>query len=867
MRRLSRVVFCSLGIFPLLFKAPIVSDVSADGVDAALCTERAWEVYNKACDSIVPDIFYADDVQTEQLMPTETAFGRKQIDQLIYPTLGNPNLVVVDSEKSTLDFVLRLESNALASLELDRRNNTSNPRWTDISFKQDAQNYLAFYLISRKDRALGESKTSIANGGIRIQYTDLATGAIRPGFALQLHRGFNQYPQALRSRQTVHFSADANQLVQVPDGLYDVRFELVVGGKLVAREFQYNAARVFQKGPSQDQYTALNVTDSQVSISDILEQIIPGSDLDKKSFREISLHKLQQFVEYVNTTQDQRIQKSAFITFNGDLHNGGSPASLATRVVSRTYLEESRAILNTLKELNYPIFLLPGNHDGYVATGQRPSAVAQLERSQKKPDLKDVVKEASAEAGKNFSDEEWGAYENYLRATESRPGGNHADIFQGRYVRRAGIQSLEDWQDVSSQPVANRVLYDGFNHWRKNYGPLYYTFSFGANRYIALNTYDLRQHRRTGWGMYTVNYGGGMSPFQMDWFRQQLERADARGEDIIVMAHHDPRGGHKGEDFPYYYKQIEYEGMSDSFTNYVKGEVLNPVICAKVPDFLKSKNKMLSCLHDGLQEWMLADDEFDCDNADLKKTSDPDGARRCDTDLFKPTETGKMKKHAMYSGYQFIDKLSTIKNFRTLLLGHTHYHSVEILKGGDELIPDHVILSAEMQNTYKEIESQNPMRLFSRLVRASSEKKPEFTDKALENRGIYRTVVAESENLGKVVELVFGKASNQTFKRVIEGNPEERELAVLRLTSVANMTSQKYKGDPMFGFSVLGIEDRADQRGYRSAQVNHIYYYQNVIEKKSGERFSQVAELRLDRTQRAQLIKGQGLLDRIFTME
>src|SRR5690606_26669659 len=121
-------------------------------------------------------------------------------------------------------------------------------------------------------------------------------------------------------------------------------------------EYQYNAVRVFDSEP--EEYPVVNVTDTQVSVS---------GEYDTATRK-----KLDELVHFLNTTNDPNILNAPFITFNGDLHNGGSPVSLRQRTVAWTYNEEAKAIVSLLKHLPLPIFLTAGNHDGYVATGHVP---------------------------------------------------------------------------------------------------------------------------------------------------------------------------------------------------------------------------------------------------------------------------------------------------------------------------------------------------------------------------------------------------------------------------------------------------------------------------------------------------------------
>src|SRR6185295_9300858 len=99
-------------------------------------------------------------------------------------------------------------------------------------------------------------------------------------------------PEAFRKRRTIRLLFDKKAMSAVPGGLYDVRLEVQKGGALASLqgqglyEFQYNAVRVFEKGPANDEYSIIDVSDTQVSLGDLLEPK--------------TLAKLDDFVAYVN---------------------------------------------------------------------------------------------------------------------------------------------------------------------------------------------------------------------------------------------------------------------------------------------------------------------------------------------------------------------------------------------------------------------------------------------------------------------------------------------------------------------------------------------------------------------------------------
>ena len=800
--------------------------------------EMPWEIADGRGAIILPDLFYADAAQNEQIMPTEVTLAapeqknpiRYQIDRLIYPTIGNPRLVVLGGADG-LPLVLRLEKALYSHLEprlgapLKTRPHVSRL----FLEKTDSGNRILFYLVPR---------------GLRSQTHEPGPAGGQGLVALAPARVFvhsvDAFPEELRVRDTLRFTVRARDLNSVAPALYDLRLEVWRDGKMIAHEFQYNAVRVFEKGADAGDYHVLNVSDTQVSVSDILDGVPK-----KFSFREISQAKLKQFVRHVNESSEPSIRNSVFITFNGDLHNGGSPGTLLPEGVARIYNDEAAGILPILRELNFPIFLVAGNHDGYASTGHVPGPIATavtkkrllgavFRGGEKIKSLEQVVRAASGDAS-------WEKLSAAVRRTAAGPGGRHEDIFTGRFVQRGrlGKGGSVYWKRVPENR-RNVMLYDGFHQWRRSYGPLYYSFNFGRNHYLAANSYDLRQHRRTGWGMYTVNYGGGISAWQMNFIRRDLKRADGKF-DIILLAHHDPRGGHRGKDFPYYFEQIDYNGMGESALNFVNGEFLAPMKCAKVPAWAKSARQVIDCMHDGLQDWLRADRQFDCREEDLVASGPHAGT--CDQERYKIA-----KNHPIYSGYQLLHRLAHHRSLRTVILGHTHYNSLEVLLPGDEIIPGRVVLDAAAQEKYAALEVDTPLRSQSKLSEqdgARQEKKynvQRYNQERLDKIG----VVKENSHALRIIDLAL---SGHDFQKKLLGH----ELVVLRVGTEAQLSFQNLSGGaPMLGFAVFDIKQRADARRVELPQLNGVTYYHN-----QDGRFRSVLRVPLDRTKRLGL-RGEG---------
>jgi 3',5'-cyclic AMP phosphodiesterase CpdA len=631
-------------------------------------------------------------------------------------------------------------------------------------------------------------------------------------------------PAVFKKRKTIRCIFRHGALRKVPAGLYDLRFEIKKENELYRPapgappiyEYQYNAVRVFDDAP--EEYTVINVTDTQVSVS---------GEYETKTRK-----KLDELVQFLNTTNDPKLRSAAFITFNGDLHNGGSPASLRQRSVAWTYAEEAKAIVSLLKYLPTPIFLTTGNHDGYVTTGHVPSAVRSLDTAVG-TSLEEVIVEASPKAWPDFSITD---YQAYLEKTAAMDllGGLHRDIFTGRFARSAKLEGFAGWKEIP-RAERNYVVYDGFYQWQKTYGPLYYSHKFGKNFYVSLNSYELRQHRRSGWGMYTVNYGGGMSDVQMAWLDRELLRAKTDGADVVVLAHHDPRGGHKGTDYGYYFEQLDYKGVFQSAINYLIGKVWNPAVC-KLPDWALSRDQQESCVHDGLQEWMRADPELDCD-WDARK---PDFT--CDPAKGEP----------FASGIELLKRLAASKQVRTVLLGHTHYNALEVLQDGDELLPSKLPVDGKAAQRFATLEVTNPIRGFSELLTTSGSRASDYDPHALGIRALEERFAVFAAQYERAVA---------GWQRTLSNPTGPRELVILRTVSNADLANQTYSnGKNALGFGLLYVTKKPDARGVPVAQINSATFFVNIGE----AQYAPVGTIDIDRTARLKPHDAANPVEKLF---
>ncbi len=662
---------------------------------------RPWQVMSTKGEIIISDVFYADDIQNDQAMNLDviipTSDGKSKfkygINSLIYPTLGNPKLYIKPDQQDEMMAVLRINHEWMESFIASKERIKKTQDFL-VEFKEGKNPFQLF--LSKRDK----KTRSLVELGRQDDVEKPNIHKISPERVIIKTQ--KSVPMELREKDTViiYFSKKS---MDVESGLYDLSVSFDDNFK--ESEIQYNSVKLFESFPEEGKYSILNISDSQASYVDHV--------LGALNFKDLTLDKLKVFTLYLKKVyekspdelkiNEKRIVKASFITFNGDLHNGGQPTTLGIREVAETYNKEAQRITEILRELPMPIFLTIGNHDGYASMGHMPGA--NKKKYEKLYKIVDQSYPHDDYPDRKIVEKKIDLLRSSISKTLNRPGGEPVDIFYGKYIRRSGAQNIKKHWKRMADDKNNYPLQDGFYQWRKTYGPLNSSWVFGDNYYLNINSFDIRQYRRTGWGMYTVNYGGNVSGFQGDWMRQVLSLAKGMGKDVILNSHHDPRGGHYGKDYPYYFKQVEFRGMAESFKNYVKGEILNPQFCKLVPDWGKSDKAKLDCIHDGLQEWMRPDPYFDCLNEHLleegseyyleggKKTfitrhqkvsgkeilyleKEAPEVGKCNIDLFKPSKANE-KFHPYYSGFAIIHRIAT-SEINTMLLGHTHYNNLEV---------------------------------------------------------------------------------------------------------------------------------------------------------------------------------------------
>ncbi|MBT3984464.1 MAG: metallophosphoesterase [Bacteriovoracaceae bacterium] len=627
MKKISLALLCTL-----ITTAALSSDVSQ------------WELRTSQGEMVLPDIFYSENFQNEQLSPLELEDGKYLIKDIIYPTIGNPNLYTRSDIKDELLIVMRSNLGNVAPLFKDTResltwaNDFDQTPGANLELSDDSS--LKVYLVRKNLRPFTSGAKIIPiKGGIN---------RIVPS-RIFVHDQLD-YPDAFNERHTYRLIFNQKSLENVKAGLYDLRIEYELDDGTPYSEFQYNAVHISNKSPTNN-FDVINIADTQVSQHmGILTRISPQRKSDRQ---------FQEFANFVNSTKESQIRGAEFILSNGDMMNGGGFGLFSAQKIFFNYSDEAGAVFKTVKKLNYPTFLLPGNHDGHVSFGYTPKF------SSKRKKMGTFVM-----AARELDSQKGNILHRFLEGVfPDKYSGHRVDIFSGKYMRKGDSDSIEDSYVFLKEEDRNVVVYDGFNHWRKNFGPLNYSFKYGNHYFIGVNSFDLRQHRRTGFGQYIANYGGMIGPAQMEWLKKEVEFATNQGFSISIISHHDPRGGEKSEwQGHYYYKNI-FGGIKNNIWSYIK--YVPPLAGPKC----REKGK---CFEGGLQEWMLPDPGLDCKDQYVVK-----GQLRCDH------RAATYADELNFSGIDFVSLLAKSKKVRTIIMGHAHENIFHLSQYGDNLLPDH----------------------------------------------------------------------------------------------------------------------------------------------------------------------------------
>ena len=280
-----------------------------------------------------------------------------------------------------------------------------------------------------------------------------------------------------------------------------------------------------------------------------------------------------------------------------------------------------------------------------------------------------------------------------------------------------------------------------------------------------------------------------------------------------------------------------------------------------------TNSQQTDCYNDGLQEWMLPDHDYGC--KDEEKLVTTVGQKvitgECNQELFSDKLPEGVRRNHRYTGYELIHHITTTAGLRTLLLGHTHYNTVELLTPGSNVVPDEVVLSSDNHKKYAEVFTANeaslPMRLLSRVWGKLKKNSDGQVDEAEEAKAIaeYKALGIEQKNLKnlQVTKLLFGPGSKHSFAHKIS---KEKEIAIIRTVSVSSLTSQSVAADDSsaYGFTVFEVNSKSSRHGYWAPTLNEITYMHTTGANASYEPVGEVLAIDRSATQEFKVTQGQG---------
>ena len=83
-----------------------------------------------------------------------------------------------------------------------------------------------------------------------------------------------------------------------------------------------------------------------------------------------------------------------------------------------------------------------------------------------------------------------------------------------------------------------RFREDGLEFWKEYFGPLYYSFDFGNNHFIGVNSFDWPPILRSSVLFIALNWGGSIQDVQMQWIEQDLKSSESDLK--FIFLHHNP---------------------------------------------------------------------------------------------------------------------------------------------------------------------------------------------------------------------------------------------------------------------------------------------------------------------------------------
>ncbi|MBI3016535.1 MAG: metallophosphoesterase [Deltaproteobacteria bacterium] len=214
---------------------------------------------------------------------------------------------------------------------------------------------------------------------------------------------------------------------------------------------------------------------------------------------------------------------------------------------SSSYWNEFQSVFQFFRHLKFPLFVAPGNHDGYAAYEKQNSSAT-------------------------FSQ---------LKFTPTLTG-----------------------------PEAEPVLFDGKHFWQKMFGPRYFSFDFGVWHFVFLDTFDHYRFFRLSYSNFGANDGGWISKEQMAWLEADLKAAERSDKKIILVGHHDPRGGAQGmfyDDPSYRYPRRGILRLGDELWYKFKNFKSNPLFSSQEWSSSETSvdpNKLIDTTYDSAKELM-----------------------------------------------------------------------------------------------------------------------------------------------------------------------------------------------------------------------------------------------------------------------
>ncbi len=124
--------------------------------------------------------------------------------------------------------------------------------------------------------------------------------------------------------------------------------------------------------------------------------------------------------------------------------------------------------------------------------------------------------------------------------------GNHDGYAAYEMHNNSSTLPAVQFSATTTGPETQRVLFDGKHYWQKMFGPRYYSFDFGNWHFVFLDTFDHYRYFRLTYSNFGANDGGWISEEQLKWLETDFRAAEKAGKKIVLVGHHDPRGGAKG---------------------------------------------------------------------------------------------------------------------------------------------------------------------------------------------------------------------------------------------------------------------------------------------------------------------------------